>query len=168
MWGFCTLTGFINDREIKYDIETETIWARQYRKKDKPWAIKSCSYRKDGYLQINIGDKDYLVHRVVYKLYHPKWNIDDISRENRIDHENNNRMDNRIVNLRNVNHQENSFNIKDTKGYSWHKQRNKWRAQIKLNGKNFHLGLFEREEDARNAYLDAKKIYHIYSKVSHD
>ena len=27
--------------------------------------------------------------------------------------------------------------------------------------KRLHLGLFKKEEDARQAYLDAKKIYHI-------
>ena len=36
----------------------------------------------------------------------------------------------------------------------------KWHAQIKLNGKSIHLGYFDKEEDAKNAYLKAKLIYH--------
>jgi hypothetical protein len=160
MWGFCTLTGEINGREIKYDIETGCLWGRNNHYKDKRWEIKK-GHNKDGYLQILIGDKNYLVHRVVYKLYHPKWNIDDISRENRIDHENRNRADNRIINLRNVTEQENQFNRKATKGYYWNKQRNRWHAQIYLNRKHISLGCFEKEDDARKAYLDAKKIYHV-------
>jgi len=164
MWAFCTLTGFINGREIKYDIETGCLWAKDYNYKDKPWAIKSCSCDGKGYLQIWIGDKKYLVHRVVYKLYHPEWNIDDASRENKIDHKNNNKKDNRIINLRNLTQQENQFNIKDVKGYSWVKKNKKWKAQIMVSGKTIYLGYFTNEEDARNAYLDAKKIYHIIGK----
>ena len=37
---------------------------------------------------------------------------------------------------------------------------NKWKAQIRLDGKLKHLGYFVNEEDARNAYLNAKLIYH--------
>jgi hypothetical protein len=160
MFKFCTLTGFINGREIKYDIETETIWAKDYRINGHPWTIKKGSYDGQGYLKFRIGDKKYKVHRVVYKLYHPEWNIDDISSENKIDHKNKNKADNRIINLRNLTNQENGFNT-NAKGYCWNKQNKKWHAQICLNRKIIHLGYFEREEDARNAYLAAKKIYHV-------
>jgi hypothetical protein len=160
MFKFCTLTGFINNCEIKYDIETETIWARNNNYKDKRWVIKKGCPDGNGYLQIWIGNRYYKVHRVVYKLYHPEWNIEDRSKENRIDHENHNRADNRIVNLRNLTHQENGFNT-NAKGYCWNKQRKKWRAEICLNKKHIHLGYYEKEEDAKNAYLAAKKIYHV-------
>jgi hypothetical protein len=36
-----------------------------------------------------------------------------------------------------------------------------WKAEIMLDGKHKHLGRFKIEEDARNAYLKAKAIYHI-------
>lgn len=160
MFKFCTLTGEINGREIKYDIETETIWIRDNRIKGHPWTIRKGSSNKDGYLVINIEGKNYRVHRVIYKLYHPDWNIEDISKENKIDHENNNRMDNRIVNLRNVTDQENHFNT-NAKGYCWHKNAKKWVAKICLNRKDIHLGYFDNEDDARKAYLDAKQIYHV-------
>jgi hypothetical protein len=161
MFKFCTLTGEINGREIKYDIETETIWLRNNHYKDNRWEIKKVCNRKDGYLLILIGDKNYYVHRVIYKLYHPEWDIYDNSRENRIDHENRNRADNRIINLRNVTEQENQFNRNNTKGYYWNKQRNRWIAQIQVNRKHIYLGRFNNEEDARKAYLDGKKIYHV-------
>ena len=35
------------------------------------------------------------------------------------------------------------------------------KIRIRLNGKDIHLGLFTDESEARQAYLDAKKIYHI-------
>ena len=34
-------------------------------------------------------------------------------------------------------------------------------AYIKLNKQRFNLGTFSTEEEARNSYLEAKKIYHI-------
>jgi len=37
-------------------------------------------------------------------------------------------------------------------GISWHKARKKWRARIKRDGKEFHLGLFENEGEAAEAY----------------
>jgi hypothetical protein len=33
-------------------------------------------------------------------------------------------------------------------------------SQIVLNKKSIYLGLYETEEEAHKAYLDAKKIYH--------
>jgi hypothetical protein len=153
----------INDREIKYYPQTGIIKLRDYSLKGNPWKIKKGFYG-GGYLLIWIGNKKYRVHRIVYKLYNPEWDIEDGSKDNQIDHKNHNRMDNRIINLRNVTEQENCFNKKATKGYNWHKKTKKWRAQIHLNRKNIYLGLFEKEEDARNAYLDAKKIYHIIGK----
>ena len=61
-------------------------------------------------------------------------------------------------NLRIVSHQENQFN-KNAKRYT--KQGKKFQAHICLNYKQIRLGYFDNEEEARNAYLEAKKIYHI-------
>ena len=77
-----------------------------------------------------------------------------------IDHINRINDDNRICNLRSVTRQENQFN-RTAKGYSWNKHRNKWRARIFLNNKEIYLGLYITEEEARNAYLEAKEKYHI-------
>lgn len=76
-----------------------------------------------------------------------------------IDHINGIRNDNSITNLRSVTNQENQFNTK-SKGYYWCKENKKYRAKIKFN-KQIHLGYFDTEEEARQAYLDAKLIYHI-------
>ena len=76
-----------------------------------------------------------------------------------IDHINQDKLDNRFENLRLVTRQQNAFNNK-AKGYSWHKNKNKWQASIRLNGKLYHLGLFSTQEEARQAYLKAKSIMH--------
>ena len=78
-----------------------------------------------------------------------------------VDHINGIRTDNRFVNLRNVSNQKNSFNRKKVKGYYWRKDIMKYRSYIKLNYKQIHIGYFDTEEEARQAYLNAKKEYHI-------
>ena len=160
MFQFCTLTAVINGRELKYDIETNEIWGQNYSFKDKRWEVKSGS-RNGGYLCMSIGNKLYLYHRIIYKFYNPTWDIDNCSNNNSIDHINGTTTDNCITNLRNVTHQQNQWNQTKAKGYYRDKSKKKWVAQIKLNRKKIHLGYFDLEEDARNAYLEAKKVHHI-------
>lgn len=76
------------------------------------------------------------------------------------DHINRNGLDNRELNLRIVTNQQNHFNQKNTKGYSWNKKDKKWEAYIGINGKNIYLGSFDDEKDACKAYLEAKMKYH--------
>lgn len=80
-----------------------------------------------------------------------------------IDHINSIRDDNRICNLRAVTRQQNQFNRTNVKGYSVYKYKNStyYKARIILNSKEIYLGLFTTEQEARKAYLDAKKKYHI-------
>jgi hypothetical protein len=81
--------------------------------------------------------------------------------DNQIDHINGVRDDNRIINLRDVTNQQNQQNQTKAKGYYWVEHMKKWRAMIGVDEKRIHLGYFDTEEEARQAYLDAKKIYHI-------
>ena len=78
-----------------------------------------------------------------------------------LDHINGIKHDNRILNLRSVTHQQNHFNRTTAKGYSWNKKANKWQSDICVNKKNIYLGLFNTEQEARNAYLAAKEKYHV-------
>jgi len=100
-------------------------------------------------------------HRLVKLAHDPTFDIFDGSPNNCIDHENRTRDDNSNDNLRVVTQQQNCFNRSDVKGYYWHKRDKKWVAKIKVDRKTKYLGYFEKEEDARNAYLAAKAIYHI-------
>jgi hypothetical protein len=77
-----------------------------------------------------------------------------------VDHINGNKDDNSIGNLRLVTNQENSFNRPNAKGYYWNKPTNKFKAEIKLNGKKTSLGSYDNEREARKAYLNAKEKYH--------
>jgi hypothetical protein len=80
--------------------------------------------------------------------------------DNQIDHINGVRDDNRISNLRDVTIQHNQWNQTKAKGCSWHKRDKKWKSQIGVDGKQIHLGYFDTEIEARQAYLDAKKQHH--------
>ena len=75
-----------------------------------------------------------------------------------IDHIDRNRQNNNMNNLRIVSNQENSFN-QTAKGYS--KNGKRFQAQICFNNKRLNIGRFDTEEEARNAYLQAKEKYHI-------
>jgi len=119
---------------------------------------------KNGYLTcsltINGGQKGLYKHRLLHLARNPGWDIFDSSRDNYIDHINNSKDDNTDGNLRVVTHQQNTFNT-NAKGYTWHKIKNKWQAQICVNQQRMYIGLFEKEEDAAAAYLEAKARLHV-------
>lgn len=111
-----------------------------------------------GYIQISLYNENLKQYKL--KGHQFAWYYINNEVVKCLDHINGDRSDNRICNLRSVTHQENRFNIK-SKGYCLNKRINKFVAYIKLDGKSIHLGYFELESDAKNAYLNAKKIYHI-------
>lgn len=92
-----------------------------------------------------------------------------------IDHINGNRLDNRRINLRIVTLAQNTHNSKSRtsstsqyKGVSYDKSRGKWIASIQLQGSTKHLGRFDIEEDAANAYDNAAiEAYGKYAKLNH-
>tara|TARA_R110002020_G_scaffold11610_1_gene43459 strand:+ start:701 stop:1132 length:432 start_codon:yes stop_codon:yes gene_type:complete len=73
-----------------------------------------------------------------------------------VDHIDRDKLNNNLDNLRWVTISQNSRN-KECKGYYWNKEANKWKAQYKLNCKMHHIGYYDTEEQARNAYLEAIK-----------
>lgn len=85
--------------------------------------------------------------------------------KHQVDHQNNNTLDNQGYNLRVVTNQQNMFNLKSTKGYS--KSGNRWMSTICHNGHRQYLGTFNTVEEAREAYMSAKRGLHkIVSKQS--
>lgn len=78
-----------------------------------------------------------------------------------VDHKNGIGTDNQRENLRFVTDRQNSQNRKNVNvtsvypGVYWHSSRNKWMAQIYINGKSKFLGRFIDEHEAFNAYRKA-------------
>jgi len=75
-----------------------------------------------------------------------------------IDHINGNKLDNRKINLRLVTNSQNQHNQLNVSGC--YKQKYGWSATIHANGKSIYLGNYNTKDEARAAYLEAKKIYH--------
>lgn len=84
-----------------------------------------------------------------------------------VDHIDGNGLNNCRENLRICTRNQNRQNVgamknnkSGYKGVSWHRATNKWLAQIRANGKHYHLGLFTDPEEASAAYIEACKNYH--------
>lgn len=77
-----------------------------------------------------------------------------------VDHINRKKLDNRRSNLREVTVLENCINKNRIErryfGSTFLKARNKWQAQIKINGKQRYLGIFKTEKEACECYI--KKV----------
>jgi hypothetical protein len=119
----------------------------------------------DGYIRIRIDDVLYLAHRLAY-LYMtgemPRYEID---------HVNLVRADNRWENLRSAMRIENTGNIRkhsdNTTGYKGvYRLGSRYRAQIGVNYKCIHLGIFDLPEQAAEAYeAAAKKHFGKYART---
>jgi hypothetical protein len=117
------------------------------------------THNRYGYIKIMLTFKEKKYQLVAH---HFAWFcINNNCEFEQLDHINGIKDDNRIINLRSVTHQQNQWNKKKAKGYYWNKSENKWHAQIQVNKKTIYLGLFNIEEEAKQAYLNAKEKYHI-------
>lgn len=83
------------------------------------------------------------------------------------DHIDGNRLNNQRKNLRIVNYQQSAFNTGLSsrnkcgyKGVGWHKEKEKYRAYIKMDGHQKHLGYFKTKEEAARAFNVMSKKYH--------
>jgi hypothetical protein len=106
----------------------------------------------NGYLVIRVDNSSIKQHQFIFYL--KNGYLADC-----IDHINKIKTDNRADNLRKVTRQENTFN-RDVKGYHFNKNMNKYQSSIRINNVKKHLGYFDTEKEAIEAYLNAKKIYH--------
>lgn len=116
----------------------------------------------DGYLRAMVAGRRWLLHRLAFFYVTGK------EPELQIDHANGVRSDNRWCNLRAARQAENSQNLAVRKnnavglaGVS--AKAGKWRAQIRANGRRFHLGTFETPEEASKAYRAAKAQMHKFA-----
>lgn len=107
-----------------------------------------------GYIEIRVFGKRYYAHRLawlyVYGHFPDKY----------IDHINRQKSDNRIVNLRDVSQAKNCANrSKKVNGFSLANRNKykKYRARIKVNGIEKHIGYFLSANEAIVAYENFKK-----------
>ena len=113
---------------------------------------------RKGYNRFGSSKRKMFRHRIMCYAFKQ---LDINNKELQVDHIDGDRLNNHIDNLRIVSNQENQWNRKQTKGYSWNKKQQKWIAKICVNYKHIHLGLHTTEEDARQAYIQAKLKFHL-------
>ena len=106
-----------------------------------------------GYYFIKGGNR----FKGILSLHHFAWycvygNVDFIM----LDHDNEIKNDNRIVNLRISNSSLNGLNVSSRKGYSFDKNKNLYNMQIALDGVKIQK-YFKTTEEAQEAYLQLKK-----------
>jgi hypothetical protein len=114
------------------------------------------SFDKAGYLCIRVHGKTYKAHRLAWLYVHGGMPFGEV------DHINGDKADNRIENLRDVTKSVNQQNRRSVKGYS--RDGNRWKAQIRFGGKWKHLGCYETEQEAHEAYLAAKAEVHTKAR----
>ena len=124
--------------------------------------VKNTANCKYGYNLIGINYKKILRHRIIGYCF---LNLDIYNPREQIDHINHDKLDNSVDNLRACTTAGNQQNQQNAKGYYWIENRNKWRAQIRLNGKDIFGGYYVKEEDAIRARELLKEKHHTYFKT---
>lgn len=128
-------------------------WNKRYAGK------QALTAKSDGYFIGAINGQMVKAHRVIWKLVYG-------SEIPFIDHEDHNRSNNRLTNLREatrIQNQQNcrkkSTNKSGTTGVWWNESKQGWDAFIGLNGRKKNLGRFKTEQEAIQARADAEILY---------
>jgi hypothetical protein len=160
----------------EYRIEGDTV---RIFVESKKHGHKEILVDMDGFFKINEGIKGTIgvyYHPGLRDFYARYWDGNKTQKLHRflldfpdgfmIDHINHNTLDNRYCNLRLADNRFNQWNQKrETSskypGVSWYKRDQKWRAYIRIDGRLHNLGLFESEEEAYEAYVEAYEIWMV-------
>lgn len=115
-----------------------------------------------GYWRIEIEQAAHYAHRLAWLYVYGEWPA------RFLDHRNEDKLDNRIANLRNATRAQNRQNItrpyrSNTSGYTGVRRfHHQWQAAISVDGKKYHLGTFNTAEEGHAAYLAAKRDLHPF------
>ncbi len=129
---------------LSYDPSTGDITWKKGRGRRAKIGTKAGYLDSYGYLCIGLKGKYYKAHRVAWLLFYGRWPKD------QLDHINQIKADNRIVNLREA---DNSLNQRNTgvrkdntsglSGVNWDIAHCLWIARIMIEGKRVYLGGFK-------------------------
>lgn len=149
---------------LQYDPQTGALTLKvdvsHIRKAGQRVDVAKHGKRSVGYKVVNIFGRRILAHRVAWAIHTGQWPDSDI------DHVNGDKSDNRMANLRlaskteNMRNQSRAHANSKAKLMGVHKNRDRFRAQITVNGRTVHIGMFDTPEDAHAAYLLKKAELH--------
>lgn len=138
---------------FKYNPETGEIVNKRTGK-------KAGYINAKGYVRLNFKGTDYQAHRIAWTIYHGA------PPEGEIDHINHIKHDNRIENLRDVPTVMNARNLgvssrnnSGVVGVSFHNTIKKWRARIRVDDREIHLGTFDTMKEAIQARQFGEDLY---------
>ena len=153
----------LNDTTIKVFRNGRIHTLFQYKDGRERWRDRAFVLNR-GYPCVKIGPiknkrVNYPVHNVIALCY-----LGEKPQGYQTDHINSIKTDNRVENLQYITPQQNiqkikTINGRNVKGYYLTKY-GKYKATIQVDNKTFYLGTYHTEEEARQAYLDAKLKYH--------
>lgn len=129
---------------------------------------RKASYRRSGYVLIDLCNVAFSAHRLAWLLTHREWP------SGNLDHINGDKADNRISNLRIASVAQNAQNRPVRTRYlskciylenSKKKRIKKFLVRVQANGKRHHIGRFRTEEEAKVAAVSA--IKRLHGKFTH-
>ena len=141
---------------LEYAPETGLFYWRQ-RRGSAAAGHRAGSPCGGGYRVIVIDRVPYYAHRLAWLYVHGEHPAGEI------DHINAVAADDRIANLRQCSRSENARNTRrrNPSGFKgvFASQSRRWRAQISLNGRSIHLGMYDTAQEAAAAYDAAARLY---------
>ena len=154
---------------LQYDPSTGLFEWKESRARGAKAGDVAGSRHSHGYTKIKIDGRTYRAHRLAWLYVHGVWPT------NQLDHRNGIRDDNRIENLREAtagqNHQNRAVQSNSTSrhpGVGWHPRAKRWRAHIKVGGKQIYVGHFKELSDAVKARAAAKAKHHTFQPVDRE
>ena len=167
------ITGIINEewRSISGHINYQVSNIGRVRSVKTGRILKG--FTNDGYVRVGMyytnTRKMCTVHRLVAQEF-----LTNTENKAEVDHIDHNRSNNCLTNLRWTTASENQRNsvakrntASKYKGVTFHRQQNKWRAQIKPNGNRKHIGCFNSEKEAAIAYNTyARDMFGEYANLN--
>jgi hypothetical protein len=146
---------------LRYDPASGLFsWWRMAPGRWKP--IAGC-INTGGYRVIRVDGELHYAHRLAWLYIYGQWP------EEEIDHKDNDRSNNSLINLRAATHEINMQNALLPRvgrdhtrlpGAYLHTKSGLWRAAISINSKYQHIGNYETAEEASAAYIEAKRRLH--------
>ena len=159
----------LNDSTIKVFRDGRIHSLFKHKDGRERWKVRVFTLSPKGYPYTMIGSRknkraNYFVHNIITLCY-----LGEKPLGYQTDHINSIRADNRVENLQYITPQQNNqkrktINGRIVKGYYLTKY-GTYEAQITVDCKKIYLGSYDTEEEARQAYTDAKLKYHNINLV---